>query len=141
VAGERAPAAEEEVAALVARLRAEVRAGGGGSSTPDVGVSVAPLVARQEADELRAVSSDRAFLVRPGRWGRIRGALLVPAKIVLKKMMRWYVEPAFSDQRTFNAAVLRVVDELHSKTAADVPVLKERLARLEEGAERDRSDR
>jgi hypothetical protein len=141
VAGERAPAAEEEVAALVARLRAEVRAGGGGSSTPDVSVSVAPLVARQEADELRAVSSDRAFLVRPGRWGRIRGALLVPAKIVLKKMMRWYVEPAFSDQRTFNAAVLRVVDELHSKTAANVQALEERLARLEEGAERDRSDR
>jgi uncharacterized membrane protein YgcG len=56
-------------------------------------------------------------------------------------MMRWYVEPAFSDQRTFNAAVLRVVDELHSKTAANVQALEERLARLEEGAERDRSDR
>lgn len=140
MAGEQAPAAEVEIAALVARLRAEIRTGGG-ASAPRSDVSVAPLVARQEADELWAVSADRAFMSRPGTWGRLRGALLVPVKFLLKKMMRWYVEPTFSDQRTFNAAVLRVVDELHAQMSANVQALEERLAKLEKGAESDRSGR
>ena len=33
-------------------------------------------------------------------------------KRVLRKLMRWYVEPAFAEQRIVNDALLRVVDEL-----------------------------
>ena len=33
-------------------------------------------------------------------------------KRVLRKLMRWYVEPAFSEQRIVNDALLRLVDEL-----------------------------
>jgi hypothetical protein len=31
---------------------------------------------------------------------------------VLRKLMRWYVEPAFAEQRIVNDALLRLVDEL-----------------------------
>jgi hypothetical protein len=34
--------------------------------------------------------------------------------------MRWYVEPAFADQRAFNDAVLKLIDDLD-----------ERISRLE----------
>jgi len=34
--------------------------------------------------------------------------------------MRWYVEPAFADQRAFNDSVLKLIDDLD-----------ERIARLE----------
>ena len=46
--------------------------------------------------------------------------------------MRWYVEPAFSDQRTFNAALLRVVDEAHAQTSTAIAQLEERVTRLEQ---------
>jgi hypothetical protein len=29
--------------------------------------------------------------------------------------MRWYVEPAFADQRAFNDAVLKLVDDLDER--------------------------
>jgi hypothetical protein len=130
VSTERASGAGDEVAALIERLRAEARASG----LPDQGIDAdaAPLATRQEADELWAVTTDRAFLSKPGSWGRLRGALLTPLKLVLKKLMRWYVEPAFSDQRTFNAAVLRVVDEAHAQTSAAIAQLEERVTRLEQ---------
>ena len=58
---------------------------------------------------------DRPFLYKPGRWGRIRRVLLAPVKVVLQKLMRWYVEPAFGQQRDFNTAVLRRLDDLSSR--------------------------
>jgi hypothetical protein len=57
------------------------------------------------------VSADRPFFSRPGGWGRVRGGILLPAKWALRKLMRWYVEPIAADQRTFNAAVMRALDE------------------------------
>jgi hypothetical protein len=36
-------------------------------------------------------------------------------KAVLRKMMRWYVEPLAYDQRSFNAALLRLVDDLQEQ--------------------------
>ena len=112
-------ATEEEIAVLIARLRAEVRASGGPSTSSDGDVSAAPLATRQQAEELWAVTADRPFLSKPGRWGQLRGSLLAPVKLVLKKLMRWYVEPALMDQRTFNAAVLRLVDELQQQAASN----------------------
>lgn len=129
---ERASGTGDEVAALIERLRAEARASGLPDQELDSQGDLGPLSTRREAEELWAVTSDRAFLSKPGSWGRLRGALLTPFKLVLKKLMRWYVEPAFSDQRTFNAAVLRVVDEAHAQTSAAIAQLEERVTRLEE---------
>ena len=39
----------------------------------------------------------------PGARGDCAGSLLTPAKSVLRKLMRWYVEPLAVDQRRFNA--------------------------------------
>jgi hypothetical protein len=35
-----------------------------------------------------------------------------------KRLVRWYVEPALAEQRYFNAAVLRLVDDLDERLAA-----------------------
>ena len=37
----------------------------------------------------------------------MRGLLIAPVKRVLRKLMRWYVEPVAAHQRTFNIAMLR----------------------------------
>jgi SAM-dependent methyltransferase len=67
-------------------------------------------------------------------------------KRVLRKFMRWYVEPLAADQRGYNDSVLKLVDALSeradSSTAARhelerlVRELEERLARLERRGER-----
>jgi len=57
------------------------------------------------------VSADRSLRLRPG----VRGGLATPVKAVLRKLMRWYVEPLAYDQRSFNAAVLRLVDDLQEQ--------------------------
>jgi hypothetical protein len=110
-----------ELDALVDRLREEVQASGG---IPD---DVTELRSRRELDRLWAVTAERPNLYRPGRWGRIRGALLVPPKAVLRRLLRWYVEPLATDQRAFNSGVLRLADELGAHLAR----LEDRLARLE----------
>ena len=51
--------------------------------------------------------------LRPG----FRGGLGTPVKAVLRKLMRWYVEPLAYDQRSFNAAALRLVDDLEQRVA------------------------
>jgi predicted SAM-dependent methyltransferase len=72
--------------------------------------------ARRELERFAAVSFDRPFLFRPGRWGRLRGMVLMPFKAALRPLMRWYVQPFALDQRQFNAGVLRVADELASSS-------------------------
>jgi hypothetical protein len=111
---------QAELDAIVHRLRQEVQAtrseGFDGSSTE--------FRTRRELDRLWAVTAERPYLYRPGRWGRIRGAVLVPLKAVVRRLTRWYVEPLAADQRAFNAAMLRLTDEL-----------AERLVRLENALE------
>ena len=70
--------------------------------------------ARAEAERLWPVSADRALRLRPG----VRGGVGTPAKAVLRKLMRWYVEPLAYDQRSFNAAALRLIDDLEARVAA-----------------------
>ena len=79
--------------------------GGGGGGPAD------RRAAREEAERLWPVSADRSLRLRPG----LRGGLGTPVKAVLRKMMRWYVEPLAYDQRSFNAAVLRLVDDLEAQ--------------------------
>jgi Methyltransferase domain len=68
--------------------------------------------ARRELDRLQGVTAERPYRFRPGRWGRLRGLALIPTKAILRRLMRWYVEPLASEQREFNAGVLRLADEL-----------------------------
>ena len=68
-------------------------------------------MARAEAERLWPVSADRSLRLRPG----VRGGIGKPVKAVLRKLMRWYVEPLAYDQRSFNAATLRLVDDLQEQ--------------------------
>jgi hypothetical protein len=102
--------AEPDVAALVAALREEIRRSGA-----DPGVSRGDpsdrRAARDEAERLWPVSADRSLRLRPG----VRGGVGTPVKAVLRKLMRWYVEPLAYDQRSFNAAVLRLLDDFDQR--------------------------
>jgi hypothetical protein len=100
-------AEETDVAALFERLKEEIRAAGprGDGVTP----AQVRLSVRDQAERLWAVSAERPLVGKAG-----------PVKLVLRRLMRWYVEPAFADQRAFNDAVLKLVDDLD-----------ERIARLE----------
>jgi SAM-dependent methyltransferase len=119
-----APIADEaDYEAILGRLRAEVERGNDGQ--PDDGADRFS-VQREEAERGWSVSAERPFLYRPGAWGRVRGLLLVPAKIVLRKLMRWYVEPLAIDQRRFNAAALKLIDALSERTDARLASLSER---------------
>jgi hypothetical protein len=115
-----------EIEAILARLRAEIRAGPPSVREEDDAAGMV-LQSRRQLDRLWAVSTDRPFLSRPGGWGRVRGALLMPAKWVLRKLMRWYVEPLAVDQRAFNAAVMRALDE-------QIAWMRAELDRLERAA-------
>src|SRR5580700_9475117 len=96
-----------DVAALFARLKAEVRASG--PRQAGVGADQIRLSARDQAERLWAVSAERPIAGKVG-----------PVKAVLRRLMRWYVEPAMADQRAFNDAVLKLVDDID-----------ERISRLE----------
>ena len=101
-----------DVEALLASLRVEVRKSGadpgGAAGTSD------RRALRDEAERLWPVSADRSLRLRPG----VRGGLLTPVKAVLRKLMRWYVEPLAYDQRSFNAATLRLIDDLQEQVDA-----------------------
>jgi hypothetical protein len=106
------PSADDvDVEALFVALREEIRRSGGDPSAP--GEPDDRLAARAEAERLWPVSADRSLRLRPG----VRGGIGTPAKAVLRKMMRWYVEPVAYDQRSFNAAALRLVDDLERRVA------------------------
>ena len=67
-----------------------------------------PAAMRALAERFWPVSADKPLERRPGP----KGWLAFRVKRVLRKLVRWYVEPAFSEQRIVNDALLRVVDDL-----------------------------
>jgi hypothetical protein len=98
-----------DVDELFRSLREQVRLSG---ADPGAGGDPSDRrAARDEAERLWPVSADRSLRLRPG----VRGGLGTPVKAVLRKLMRWYVEPLAYDQRSFNAAVLRLVDDLQEQ--------------------------
>ena len=109
ISGVGEPVQPIDVAALLERLREEVRRSGadpgGGSGESD------RRGLRDEAERLWPVSADRSLRLRPG----VRGGLGTPVKAVLRKLMRWYVEPVAYDQRSFNAVTLRLIDDLDER--------------------------
>jgi hypothetical protein len=88
---------ELSVDAVYARLRAAVDRG-----TRDLAAT------RGLAEWFWPVSADKPLERRPG----VKGRLAFQVKRILRKTMRWYVEPAFADQRIVNDALLRLVDDL-----------------------------
>jgi hypothetical protein len=98
-----------DVAALLEQLREEVRRSGAAPGGPGSGDD--RHAARAEAERLWPVSADRPLRLRPG----FRGGVGTPVKAVLRKLMRWYVEPVAYDQRSFNAAALRLIDDLEER--------------------------
>ena len=118
------PNGEPDVAALFERLKEEVRRSGAAPGLPGEGTEDR-FAARSEAERLWPVSADRPLQLRPG----FRGKLGNPAKVVLRKLMRWYVEPLAYDQRSFNAAALRLNDDLETRVAkleAELETLRRR---------------
>jgi O-antigen chain-terminating methyltransferase len=127
------PPEQVDVAALFARLQEEVRGGparAGGSSQQRV-------TWRAQAERMWPVSAERPIERRPG----LKGFLAYPVKLALRPLLRWYVEPLAAEQRAFNDAVLKLVDDLHEQAdrsrSADetgsrrTGELEERLLRLE----------
>jgi hypothetical protein len=111
---------EAEIAAIVSRLKEEVAgaASGGGR-----------LGARAQAERTWAVSAERPLERPPSRRGSVQTFLFAPVKRVLRRLMRWYVEPLAAQQRSFNLTVLKLVDEL-----------AERVDSLERERRRDRGE-
>jgi hypothetical protein len=99
-----------DVDELFERLREEVRRSGSDPGAAS-GTDEERRAVRAEAERLWPVSADRSLRLRPG----VRGGLGTPVKAVLRKLMRWYVEPLAYDQRSFNSAILRVVDDLQEQ--------------------------
>jgi SAM-dependent methyltransferase len=118
---------EIDVAALFERLSEELRrgAGAGASSAAEFAST------RALAERFWPVTAEREA------GGGPKGLV----KRVLRKFMRWYVEPLAADQRVFNDSVLKLVDALSERAdeaAAGreqaeriVRELEERLTRLE----------
>src|SRR4051794_8144189 len=64
--------------------------------------------ARGLAERFWPVTAEKPLERRPGP----KGWLAFQVKRVLRKLMRWYVEPALAEQRIVNDALLRLVDDL-----------------------------
>lgn len=117
-------AGDFDVAGLIAELEQEIRRTGprhrSGARASSVRIN-----ARAAADRLWPVSLDRPIA---GRTGPV-GGLYRPVKLVLRKLVRWYVEPALADQRAYNDALLRLVDDLYEeldRLRAEVEALRSR---------------
>jgi SAM-dependent methyltransferase len=118
---------EIDVAALFERLREELRRGAAAGDTR--GTEFAAT--RGLAERFWPITAEREA------GGGLKGFV----KRVLRKLMRWYVEPLAADQRVFNDAVLKLLDALSERADAAVAgreraerlvrELEERLVRLE----------
>jgi SAM-dependent methyltransferase len=122
--------AEVDPVELFERLREEIRRGG-------VGAEGARATWRAQAERMWPVSAERPLERRSG----VKGAIAYPVKRLLRPLLRWYVEPLAAEQRAFNDAVLKLVDDLYE--TADLAAagdessrrtlveLEERLRRVE----------
>lgn len=94
---------ELDVAAVFERLKQEVR-GTGPRLGGDPARTQVRLGVRDQAERLWPVSAERPLVGKGG-----------PVKAVLRRLMRWYVEPLAADQRAFNDAALKLIDDLSER--------------------------
>jgi SAM-dependent methyltransferase len=121
---------EIDVADLFVRLREELRRGAGAGDS--AGADFAAT--RALAERFWPVTAEREA------GGGPKGLV----KRVLRKLMRWYVEPLAADQRVYNSSLLRLVDALSERADAAASSnermqqllreLEERLTRVERRA-------
>jgi len=104
-----------DVADLFERLREELQRGVGGGDS--AGAEFAAT--RALAERFWPVTAERPA------GGGPKGL----AKRILRKFMRWYVEPLAADQRLYNSSMLKLVDAL-SERADAATASRERVERL-----------
>jgi 2-polyprenyl-3-methyl-5-hydroxy-6-metoxy-1,4-benzoquinol methylase len=126
------PPEEVDVAALFARLKEEVRHAPGLDVSNGFNRGLVRTRLRSVAERWWPVTAERPLERRPGA----RGAVLYPVKKVLRRLMRFYVEPFAADQRAYNDAALKLVDELFE----EVDLAYGRLDRAERELEQRRED-
>ena len=118
------PSAEVDPVELFERLREEIRRGGTG---PDG----ARATWRAQAERMWPVSAERPLVRRPG----LKGAFAYPVKRLLRPLLRWYVEPLAAEQRAFNDAMLKLLDDLYEtadRAAAGDEASRRTLIEIEE---------
>jgi SAM-dependent methyltransferase len=113
---------EADVDALFARLQDEIRWGGDRDGR---------VAWRGQAERMRPVSAERPIVRRPGP----RGLVAYAVKKALRPFLRWYVEPLAAEQRAYNDALLKLVDDLSERAdraAAGEQEARRSLAELQE---------
>jgi SAM-dependent methyltransferase len=127
------PEAERlDVPALFARLTEELRHAPGLDLSEGVDRGLVRQRLRSVAETMWPVTVDRPFERRPGPLGAARHAV----KKVLRRLMRWYVEPFAAGQRAFNGVALKLMDELFEEV--DLLFARVERAEAELGAARER---
>ncbi len=116
-----------DVADLFEQLRAELRRGAGASG----GAESEFAATRALAERFWPVTAEREA------GGGPKGLV----KRILRKLMRWYVEPLAADQRVYNSSLLKLVDALSERADSSAAAneraqqllreLEERLTRVE----------
>jgi hypothetical protein len=101
-----------DVADLFERLREELRRGAGSGG----GAGSEFAATRALAERFWPVTAEREG------GGGPKGLV----KRILRKLMRWYVEPLAADQRVFNSSVLKLVDALSERADAAARVERAR---------------
>jgi SAM-dependent methyltransferase len=115
----------DDVQALFERLKHEVERGGAGDGT-------LRSRARTAAERFWPVSAERPIERRPGA----RGLVAYPVKQVLRRLMRWYVEPLAAEQRGFNDAALKLLDDLSERLDRELAAREEAERLFRETEER-----
>ncbi len=121
-----------DVAELMERLKEELGRAGAASANGSHRHAV-----RTQAERMWPVSAERPI----ERRGGVKGSVAYVLKLGLRPFLRWYVEPLAAEQRAFNDAVLKLIDDLYetadrttsSRDQAErlLSELEERLLRLE----------
>jgi SAM-dependent methyltransferase len=122
-AQEEKPLQTDDVRALFERLKHEVERGGAGDGA-------FRSRARAAAERFWPVSAERPIERRPGA----KGFVAYPVKQILRRLMRWYVEPLAAEQRGFNDAALKLLDDLSERVDRE-HAARERAERLLREAE------
>jgi hypothetical protein len=91
----------------MAQLETEVRLAGPRHARG----SSARANARATLHRLAPVTVDRPIGGREG----VVGAVYKPIKVVVRKLVHWYVEPGFADQRVVNDVLLKMIDDLYGE--------------------------
>jgi SAM-dependent methyltransferase len=119
------PLQNADVQALFEQLKVEVERAG----VPDGSVRSR---ARAAAERFWPVSAERPIERRPG----VKGLVAYPVKQVLRRLMRWYVEPLAAEQRGFNDAALKLIDDLSERVDRERAEREEAERLLREAEER-----